>query len=227
MTHWITLAVLAALAIGAANASDMRERKHMRNQRYGEIIIVTGGPFWFTGHVYNTVGLNDCPEAQWKALDPAQLKKQWKARAVILNGPRYFMMDSNALANPGGVATFGGLQARLLATLPISLFNVLRGKAEPYVDNKVNRTTRYVYKAGRPVYELVSPAGVVYVMQTYSRIVNPKLSESDLPGLASQLKMPPGWKYQARVPSTDLVMSTTGVAYVLQDNLENSYQRMN
>ncbi len=32
-----------------AHAGDTRYRDHMRNARYGEIVVVTGGPFRFVG----------------------------------------------------------------------------------------------------------------------------------------------------------------------------------
>jgi hypothetical protein len=219
-----TLVVLSSL-LPAQAAERIAWRDHMRNARYGEIVVVTGGPFQFVGHVYNTIGLNDCPEAAWKALDPKQLAKEWKARTVILNGPRYFMMDRISLANPGGVASFDGLQARHLADVEISLGSVLRGKAQPYTDNVVKRTTVYVYSKGKMVYELHAPDGRVYVLQTYALIVDPHLTEADLATLGSRLQLPQGWKYQARKLDKDLEMRTTGIAYVLQDNLENSYQR--
>jgi len=219
----LLLSLCAATALQAA--PQFRERTHMRDARYGEILVVKGGLFSLTADVYNTIGLNDCPEAQWKALDPAVIKKMFSARAVILNGPRHFLMDSNAIQNPGPVASFGPLQARLLATLPLSLPMLLRGKSKPYTDNKISRTTRYVFKGGRPVYELVSPKGVVYVMQSYALIVDPHLTMAQLPTLGSRLKLPKGWQYRVRVPAEDLVLAVNGTAYVLQDELENSYQR--
>jgi len=219
-----SLLVLSSL-LPAQAAERIAWRDHMRNARYGEIVVVTGGPFQFVGHVYNTIGLNDCPEAAWKALDPKQLAKEWKARTVILNGPRYFMMDRISLANPGGVASFDGLQARHLADVEISLASVLRGKAKPYTDNVVKRTTVYVYSKGKMVYELLAPDGRVYVLQTYALIVDPHLTEADLASLGSRLHLPQGWKYQARKLDKDLELRTTGTAYVLQDDLENSYQR--
>lgn len=217
--------VLLSLASLAHATGDTRTRDNMRNARYGEIIIVKGGPLQFTGEVYNTLGLNDCPEAEWKALDPARIKKEYKARTVLLNGPRYFVMDSSSLANPGSVATFGGLQARHLASVEIPLTNILRGRAKPYTENTVNRTTRYVYRKGLPTFQLISPDGKTYVMQTYARIVDPRLSMSDLPGLGRRLQLPEGWQYKVVVPKEDLVLTTTGKAYVLQDDLQNSYQR--
>jgi haloalkane dehalogenase len=222
----VSLICLSCTTTHADNAQGVsRERDHMRNARYGEIVPVTGGPIHFTGHVYNTLGLNDCPEAQWKALDPAQLRKQYHAWVVLLNGPRYFVMDSSSIANPGAVATFGGIQARHLADVDLSLGMILKGRAKPFTETTVLRTTRYVYKAGRPVYELTSPSGVVYVMQTYSLQVDPGLTEAQLPSLGSRLSLPSGWHYKVVTPKKDLVLATSGKAYVLQDNLENSYQR--
>lgn len=218
--------LFAATACLSPAADKVAMRDHLRNVRYGEILVVTGGPWRFTAHVYNTLGLNDCPQAQWEKLDHAQLRKEFHARSVILNGPRYFLMDQNSLANPGKVAAFGGLEARHLADVEATLPTVLRGRAKPYTENTVKRTTRYVFKKDRPVHELVAPDGTVYVMQTYARIIDPKLSIGDLDGLGKRLKLPKGWTYRTRVPSQDLVLTTSGTAKVLQDDLENTYQRV-
>ena len=124
------------------------------------------------------------------------------------------------------MASFGSLDARLLATVDLSLAGILRGKARPYTDTIVNRTTEYVYKKGLPIYELFSPDGHVYVMQTYALIVDPNLTQAQLATLGSKLKLPKGWQYRERILEADLVMRAKGTAYVLQDNLENSYQRI-
>jgi hypothetical protein len=94
-----------------------------------------------------------------------------------------------------------------------------------FTPNQITRTTNFVYKAGSLVYELTSPAGEVYVMQSYSQIVNPNLGMSDLATLGNQLKLPAGWQYQNRLLDQDLSLIANGIAYVLQDNLSNSYQR--
>jgi hypothetical protein len=209
-----------------AHADDTRYRDHMRNARYGEIVVVTGGPFRFVGHVYNTLGLNDCPEAAWKALEPKQIARQWHARTVLLNGPRYFVMDRASLANPGPVTTFGGIQARHFANVDISLFSILKGRAKAYTENVVKRTSDFVYDKGKPVYELIAPDGREYVMQTYALLVDPKLTMADLPTLGKRLHLPKGWHYRVRTLDRDLSLKAHGTAYVLQDELENSYQRV-
>lgn len=223
----LCLAGLLAFTMGSAQAAEpvMKERSGLRDQRYGEILVVKGGPWSYTATVYNTIGLNDCPEAAWKKLDAKALKKELGAKSVLLNGPRHFMMDSNALANPGGVSTFDGLEARKLATVDITLPDILRGRSKPYTGNTVSRTTRYVFKAGLPVYELVSPKGDVYVMQSYSLEVDPTLTAADLPNLGKKLKLPRGWQYRVVTPKEDLVLTTSGTATVLQDDLLNSYQK--
>lgn len=217
--------LLAVGRVCAEGEGDMRTRNNLRGQRYGEMIVVTGGPFTFNGAVYNTLGLNDCPEALWKSLDPRALKKEYRAVAVILNGPRYFLMDRNSLANPGKTAKFGGLEARHLADVRVSLPSVLRGKSKPYVENTVARTTDYLYRKGKRVYELSAPDGRRYVMQTYAQIVDPSLTEDALRDLGARLKLPHGWHYGSRILDGDMVLRARGTAHVVQDDFENSYQR--
>ena len=201
----------------------MKEQDHLRNVRYCEILVVTRHGLSATAAVYNTLGLNDCPEQQWKALSPDQLKKENNADRVIMNGPRYFTMDRNALRNPGPTRNFDSLQARLLAQVEIEKSS---SKRLPYTENTVNRESQYVYEPAKNVYELLSPNGRSYIMQSYSVEVDPHLNEEALAGLSSRLTLPKGWQYRVRKLSEPLIVRNTGSkAYVLQDDLRNSYQR--
>jgi hypothetical protein len=120
--------------------------------------------------------------------------------------------------------SFGGIEMNLRATVEIGLLKQIFGNKR-FTPNQITRTTNFIYKAGSPIYELTSPAGEVYVMQSYSQIENPALSMKDLPSLAEWLKLPTGWSYRSRVLDQDLSLVANGIAYVLQDNLSNSYQR--
>lgn len=223
---FLTKSVSACSSISSCHQSEnVKLRKNMRNARYGEILLVTGGPFSFTGHVYNTLGLNDCPESLWKQLNPEKLKKEYSVKNVILNGPRYFLMDECSILNPGKVVSFEGLRARLLATVSISLGDILRGASHPYTETRVARTTCYFFKKGNILHELISPQGRRYVMQSYSLEVDPHLTEKQLLTLGSKLRLPSGWRYEVHPLEHDYKMQTAGVAYVLQDDLKNSYQR--
>src|SRR5436305_11089987 len=106
---------------------EVKMRDNMRGARYGEIFVITGHLNHLRGSVYNTLGLNDCPQEQWKALDPDEIKKEAKARAILMNGPRYFMMDQASNENPGEVVSFGGLQFWKVATIRIPLTSMIGG----------------------------------------------------------------------------------------------------
>jgi len=82
----------------------------------------------------------------------------------------------------------------------------------------------FTFDAGREIYELVDPDGRRWVMQTWSQTVDPALSLSDLPGLASRLSLPDDWTYRPRTPTSSLRVDTTSQdACVRQDDLANSY----
>ncbi len=211
-----------------SDASRITLREGMHGARYGEVLLVTGRLNRIEATVYNTLGLSDCPDDLWRALDPEAIKRDYRARAVILNGPRHFLMDKVAIADPGQeIFTFGGLQMRRLASVPLSLPAVLGGlRREPYRERTVKRTTVYVYDQGRAVYELIAPDGVTYVMQSYSLAVDPALTEADLPTLGDRLKLPAGWRYQVRRLEEEWSLRVDGEARVIQDDLDNSYQRV-
>ena len=200
---------------------------NLRNQRYCEVLIGKRDWLKLEVRVFNTQGLNLCPEAQWKALTKESIAKSYDASFVLLNGPRYWMMDEiQASGNTVNDVKkmFGGIEMNLRATVKLSLLKQLMG-SKNYTANEVARTTNFIYRAGSTIYELTSPVDEVYVMQSYAQIVNPNLNMKDLPVLSEQLKLPSGWTYRSRVLDQDLSLVANGIAYVLQDNLSNSYQR--
>ena len=209
-------------------ASRVTRRERLHGARYGEVLLVRGRLNRIEATVYNTLGLNDCPDDLWRALDAEAIKKAHRARAAILNGPRYFLMDSVAIADPGEeIVTFGELHMRPLATVRLSLGD-LRGGLDrrPYTERAIRRTTVYVYDQGREVYELVAPDGAAYVMQSYSLAVDPTLTEADLPALGARLRLPAGWDYRARRLAREWSLRVEGEARVVQDDLDNTYQRV-
>jgi haloalkane dehalogenase len=203
-------------------------REQMHGARYGEVLLVTGRLIRIEATVYNTLGLNDCPEDLWQALNTEAIKRAYGARAAILNGPRYFLMGKVSIADPGEeIFDFGGLQMRRLATVPLPLTSLLGGlNRHPYTEQPVRRTTVYVWDQDQEVYELVAPEGRSYVMQSYLLTVDPTLTEGDLPTLGTRLQLPPGWCYRVRQLSRKWSLQVDGEARVVQDDLENSYQRV-
>jgi hypothetical protein len=225
-----TALALAGMALAAAPAALAKQPPKvvsatgMYGDRYCEYLFIKGKLPDLKATVWNTYGLNDCPPAQWKASDAVALAKEEGALTVLLNGPRYWLIDSAQLSDPGRVKSFAGLRMRELTTVDVPLVNGVPAQT-PYSEVTVNRKNTFTWGSGRAVHELFAPNGRVYVMQAYSRIVDPKLSRSDLAGLGSRLKLPEGWRFRVRTLKRDLVLKTSGKATVLQDELQNTYQR--
>jgi hypothetical protein len=193
----------------------------LRGKRYGEVLLVHGGADGPEATVYNTYPLNDCPEQLWSALDADALAKENGALAALLNGPRYWLMNSieKAGGRDGERKSFGGIEMLRQATVRLASMN-----PSPYAVNSVDRKAVFVFDAGQQVYELTDTDGRRWVMQTYSQITDPTLDEADLPGLADRLHLPDGWAYRPRTLDVTLRVDTsTSDAHVLQDDLTNSY----
>lgn len=201
----------------------------LRGTRYCEIIPVYRDGLSFRLEVYNTLGQNDCPPDVWNAIDPKALAKELGAFEVVMNGPRFWVMDriiATGTTRDGTTKTFDGLEATQRAALSLPFRDILFG-SRPYSVKTVNRETTYLYEAGKPVHEITDDEGQVYVMQTFAEIVDKTLSMDDLAGLGARLKLPDGWSYSTRVLDTDLELTAKGEAFLIQDELQNSYQRRN
>ncbi len=229
----LAVALCTALAAGASvtyadatdNTPDNVTNRPVfgRGDRYCEILLVRLKGMAFKAEVWGTQGLNDCPAPSWQTLDTKAVKSKTGALAVRPNGPRIFLPNSVTGSLPSArQRRFGELEMRMLATLKV---NPRQGRA-PYSERTVQRKTTFTFDRGEEIYELISPKGKVYVMQSMSQIVDPDLKLADLSALGSRLELPDGWTYQARTLNADLVLTVDGEAIVLQDDLKNTYQRM-
>lgn len=198
----------------------------LRGVRYCEVLLLRRGDDGFTAEVWNTMGMSDCPEDQWRALDAGQIAKERGAVAALMNGPRFWTLDSidTDLRKGAPETTFGPIGMFQAATLDLG--DQVPSQT-PYTERSVARDTVFGFDAGSEVYELVGPDGSTYVMQARSQIVDETLEESDLATLGDRLELPEGWRYQVRTLREPLaVRSTDGEAVVVQDELQNTYQRI-
>ena len=224
--------VFVATACGSQSATGTPAPKTVvasavHGKRYCEVLLVHLGATGLSADVYNSFPLNSCPQAAWTTLDAATLAKENGALAASLNGPRFWLMDSidKVRTGPVVVKRFGGISMMLDATVEIG--TSMAAARQPYVPHTVNRQASFTFLAGRHVFELVGPDGTTWVMQTLSRIVDPTLTEADLPALGSRLALPAGWTYRERTLTAPLVVRTAGSpAHVLQDPLSNSYSEV-
>jgi hypothetical protein len=220
---WLVVAILA-LTLGACggSASPGATQESLRGTRYCEILAVLseGG---FRADVYGTQGLSECPTEEWEALDPEAIQQELGALAIVMNGPRYWLIDSvTSFSEIGESRFFGELEMRKIASVALSPGDVSQ---DPYTERSVVRDTEFVFDAGSEVYELTAPSGKVYVMQSYAEIVDDTLDEAALPTLGESLHLPEGWTYRTRVVDADyIVVDQDGIATVVQDELQNTYQ---
>jgi len=200
-----------------------RTRSGLRGGRYCEVLLLHPAPPGITADVYNTYPINDCPAAQWQALDAAAIARENTMLVALLNGPRYWLMDTIEQNDTGDQAhkTFGGMEMIQRATVVVG--NPIAA-SKPYTVNSVDRQTVFSFDKGRTVYEITDAAGTKYVMQSWSQQVDPTLAEADLATLGLRLHLPAGWSYAARRLTAPLrVVTTDTTAKVLMDELKNSY----
>lgn len=235
------LIILALLATGCGSSVAFSERipaveksqfidhgEDWRNLRYAEIIPVFRKGAKIYIEVYNTVGSNELPQDLWEKLNPEVMAQEYNAQKVILNGPRYWVinqLEAHGETKSGKVANFGGIEMTLRATLQPNIFSGTVG-SKLYEENQVQRETTYHFWKDNMVYELTSPSGEVYRMQSYAQIKDPTLTIEKLEHLGQSLSLPEGWTYQARILEQNSTMVADGLAYVINDNLGNSYQKV-
>ncbi len=196
------------------------------NMRYCEILLADFKGVKLEVDVYSTMRCNTCSQETWDAIDLDKLADSNDVFKAIANGPRYMLMDR--ATKLGGeslefcAANLAGLEMTKVASLSMPL---RRKKAYERVE--VKRSTVFHFEAGRTVQILKSSEGDCYIMQSYSQIVDKDLGLDDLETLGDRLDLPKGWSYQSIKISDDLDVATTdGLAVVVQDELKNTYQKM-
>ncbi|HVT62821.1 MAG TPA: hypothetical protein VHD33_04960 [Legionellaceae bacterium] len=195
---------------------------NLRNKRYCEVIFSNG----YHLEVYNTIGLNDCPESIWKNITVKDIKKETGAFFVYLNGPRKFIVDDvvqTRFIDPD-IKTFHHLQMRKTGVLEMSVRDIVFGSGT-YQKHSVHRHNTWVYAPGKRVYELIAPNGEVYLMQSYALSAK-QHSEKDLMDLNTRIKLEKGWQYKTGILSKRQTLpAIDGEAIVIRDNEGNAYQQ--
>src|SRR5512143_313623 len=124
----IRLAAFACLVLTGASASaetpapviEGNAISGVRNARYCEIIPIVREGLHLKATVYNTLGLNDCPASAWNAITEDAMRQRFGAVTVLMNGPRFFLMDQ-ITTKSGETIEVDGLQLTGRATIDIGL----------------------------------------------------------------------------------------------------------
>lgn len=193
---------LAALLVLTGPASAQQQTTpvdvtNARDMRFCEVLVIKDG---FVD-IFNTSGLNACPEDAWEGLDPAAEAKARGADAIQKNGPHFWVMDAQTIGF-GATETFNGIDARWGARLPQAALGGSKG-ADPYKPFKTCKTQKMVYDAGKPVWEMIDASGQVWVLQAHEA----EFSLADLDTLGDRMQtLPQGWSWRTRVLDEALVL---------------------
>ncbi|MGD0085205.1 MAG: hypothetical protein ABSD78_18750 [Acidimicrobiales bacterium] len=194
--------------------------------RYGEILLARFDGTSFSAEVWNTMGFNDCPPTEFAELDARAIAAERCALVALKNGPRHWVLDAieAQMRETAPTTKFGTLEMFLAATVD---FGSTPPSPIAYTERSVARDTVFEWAAGTPLYQLTSPDGKVYVMQAIALYVDPSQTLDSLKSLADRLELPDGWTFATHVADRPLrLLSTEGVATVLQDELANTYHRV-
>ena len=213
---------------------------HGHGRHHCEVLIMNrdaDGP-GASGHYYNSLGVVDDVsdedfDARFLALDPEKLRKEHGGDGVRFNGPRRFLADrfEGEAFDRGKISILGPIPMYLYGTFVVPDFDAfIAGKQTSYRASVSKRTTTWFFEAGSEVYELVSPEGIVFVIQSASLRVHPDNTVDRLPTLGERLALPEGWTFRTRTLENELVMRSVYDSdppnTVVLDEPENNYQRL-
>jgi hypothetical protein len=203
----------------------------VRDYLYCEVVLDATVNGVISHPVFNTVGYqtstpgDSCPN--WATQTSQEVIAAYNADPsytggatdVTMNLPRHFVMDSVV---ESGSSTNGILW---VDTTEYGYVANLTTPPQPvYVVTTVQRNSTWTYKKGTLVYELTDPNGITYVMQSYTTLVDPKLTLRKLSHIGPKDQLPTGWKYKARRLKAELNLTATGSTQIVNDYFRNTYQ---
>jgi hypothetical protein len=202
---------------------------HARDQRFCELDLITGKPPNLTAAVYTTLGSNDCLQGKFDALDAKALAKQFQVDTVLFNMPRHLVMSMMWLYDAGERKNFSGLRARWVGTFQLTGAELSGSKWFPaYAPREIKLHSEFLYRNGTKVFLIVQPDGKRWVMQTYTRTIDPTLTLSALPDLGAKFKnLPSGWEFMVKTLDQDLTIAPPEkghIAHIIADEFDNTYE---
>jgi hypothetical protein len=175
-------------------------------------------------HVFTAASIPVDPEA-YKKIDPKKLAVELGVDMCAVNFGRFWMMDEIQflVSEP---QSFHGVELRWGGDMTGA--EMISQMQNAYVPSLIRRNTVWTFKAGKRVFLLREPGGPVWVLQEYTKAVDPGLTPDNLNELGGKLKnLPKGWTFETKVLTEDLVLDTGragGWAAIIRDDLHCTYQ---
>lgn len=175
-------------------------------------------------HVYTAATLPVGPDDH-KQIDPERLARELEVDKCAVNSGRFWMMDEVDYAG-GDPVDFHGIKMNwagdMTGTEMVTQFS------SAYVPCLIQRNTLWIWHPGKPLHLLREPGGAVWILQEYTKAVDPSLTPDNLEQVGKKLKtLPEGWTFETKVLTKELTLDTGragGWAAIIRDELGNTYQ---
>ena len=174
-------------------------------------------------HVYSAKLPVD-PDA-YKSIDAERLARELEVDMVAVNHGRFWMMDQLTLQG-GELQDFHGVEMRWAGDMTGA--EMIAQFQSAYSPSLIYRNTDWVFRAGRPVQLLRDPQGATWVLQEYTKDVEPSLTADNLDRLGGMYTtLPEGWTFETKVLAKDLSLDTSragGWAAIIRDEFHCTFQ---
>ncbi len=137
-------------------------------------------------HVYTAASIPVDPEA-YKKIDPKKLAGELEVDMCAVNSGRFWMMDEIKFL-VGETQNFHGVELRWGGDMTGA--EMISQMQNAYVPSLIRRSTVWTFKAGKSVCLLREPDGAVWVLQEYTKAVDPSLTPDNLNDVGRQAEEP-------------------------------------
>ena len=176
-------------------------------------------------HVYTAATLPVGPD-DYKKIDPEKLARELEVDKCAVNSGRFWMMDEVDYAG-GDTVDFHGVKMNWAGDMTGA--EMIAQFQSAYVPSLIQRNTIWTLHAGKPVHLLREPDGTVWVLQEYTKAVDPSLTPDNLDTVGEQAEEPAERlevRDQGARPRTSSLDTgrAGGWAAIIRDDLHCTYQ---
>ncbi len=199
--------------------------KDQRGKNFGGCAVIVGTGRNARSHMHATAGVQEVTETTTDVIDPERLARELGVDMCAVNRGRIWTFDEGECQG-GYIIDFHGVKMSWIGEMVAEdLFEQFQ---TAYLPSLIYRLTKWVYHAGKPAYILREPEGPTWVMQEYTKDVDPTLTIDNLHELGDKFKeLPEGWTFETKILEEDLVLDTTksdGWASIIRDEFHCTYQ---
>ncbi len=190
----------------------------------GCAVLVGKGPNQ-RAHMHATAGISIATPETPDMIDPDRLARELEVDMCAVNRGRIWTIDEMDIT-VGEIVNFHGVKlANIGHMIARDLFAQFQNA---YVPALIYRKTNWIFYAGKPVHILRQPDGPTWVMQEYTKAMDPTLTIDNLDQVGSKLKqLPEGWTFETKILTENLSLDTCRSdcwASIIRDELGCTYQ---